>query len=651
MKNLFVRLAAGAMVASAIVPAACSNDDALGIGARQRETGTLKMRLQTTSESGKVYRLRQAVLPITPFSVSGPGVTLRSEDDPASAVLETFLAPGTYGINLNEGWFVEQVDELLGTATPIEATLLSSSFQVFDIQSNGETFVKFDFEVDGRRVGFGPPGRVIVGIGVHEKEGGTPGGLNVRRSLLETNQTAVSIFSLEQVLAAAGQNSGVFVDPNELYQRLVDTYASAPTGRLPDAAHCGDEITNGSPSLNGYPLRCDRLEHQQIDNLDAWFPIAVVNRLDLAPTDGSHCGQQRLIFANDAFIGNGRMFIIIEAQIPNPNPSCGVAACRPLADFWAALSDVDDAKERGSRLAQAFLLGSSDLLSAGFGPFLTVENLGVGTGNIRTNNFDDSPWTLREFKLVKESSVVHVAPFPIDSAPHGGLWNDLESLPAGEQCRANFLDALGGLLSNDPAEMAFVVDAPCLDAESPNDGFTQNYPFHLSVGSGAFRSALETRLLGTGLSPEDIAARAQFAGSCMGCHSEANGLFLGQGVFAPSSTGFVHVSEQFTEDCGDGTPCFGASQALKDVFLPRRLRALQDLMNFGGSCQGSDAGASVDGGAPADAGAPGNGGAGGGSSGGGTADAGTSVDGGAAHDAGTAAHGLTLGGQPAEVTH
>src|SRR5262245_58702150 len=99
MRNLIVRLAAGAMVASAIVPVGCSNDDELGIGARQRETGTLKMRLQTTSESGKVYRLRQAVLPITPFSVSGPGITLRSEDDPTSAVIETFLAPGTYGMS------------------------------------------------------------------------------------------------------------------------------------------------------------------------------------------------------------------------------------------------------------------------------------------------------------------------------------------------------------------------------------------------------------------------------------------------------------------------------------------------------------------------------------------------------------------------
>jgi hypothetical protein len=600
MKNLFVRLAAAAMVACAIFPSACSRDDRGAVPAPVAETGTLKMKLQTTSASGKVYRLRQAVLPVTSF-FTGTGVTLRSEDDPTRAVLEAFLAPGGYQIGLQDGWFIEQVDELLGSATFVNATLLSPQFQFFEIQSNQETFMKFDFEVDGQRVGFGPPGRLIVGIGVQER-GSSPGGLNPRRSLLETNQVAVSTLTLDQVLAAAQQNSGFVPDPIDLYQRLVDTYASEPNGRIPDAVHCGDETTDGAPSLNGYPLRCDRLEHQQIDNIGSWFPIAVVNRVDLAPLDGTHCGQQRLIFANNAPIGNGRMFIIVEAQIPNPNPACGVAACRPLADFWAAQSGIADATERGNRLAQAFLFGSSELSAAGFGPFLTVDNLSVGSGNVRTNNFDDFVWTLREFKLAKDESLVRVAPFPVDSAPHGALWNDTQFLAAGEQCRSNFLDALDGLLTNDPAEMAFVVDTPCLDAESQND-FSQDYRSHLSLGSGAFRSALEARLAGTGLTPEDIATRAQFAGSCIGCHQEANGAPLGNGVSAPFSNSFVHVNEFALENCGDGSECFAASPALKEVFLPRRLRALTDLLAGPTACGSIDAGV-PEGGAPADAGPP-----------------------------------------------
>ncbi|HEX4336809.1 MAG TPA: hypothetical protein VH062_12910 [Polyangiaceae bacterium] len=106
------------------------------------------------------------------FVSSTPGaITLSSEDDPNSPVIERFMAPGPYDIQLFDGWFVEQVDNLLGTTAIVPATLESSSFQFFDITSDQETFVKFDFLVDGSRVTFGPPGRLIVGIGIHETGG------------------------------------------------------------------------------------------------------------------------------------------------------------------------------------------------------------------------------------------------------------------------------------------------------------------------------------------------------------------------------------------------------------------------------------------------------------------------------------------------
>jgi hypothetical protein len=129
--------------------------------------------------------------------------------------------------------------------------------------------------------------------------------------------------------------------------------------------------------------------------------------------------------------------------------------------------------------------------------------------------------------------------------------------------------------------MAFVVDAACRDSESPNDGFTQDYQTHLSNGSGTFRAALAAKLAGTGLTPENIADRARFAGSCIGCHEEMNGAPLGHGVTAPSSNEFVHVDESQLEDCGDGSRlCFTASPALKKVFLPRRMQALNDVLGL-----------------------------------------------------------------------
>jgi len=130
------------------------------------------------------------------------------------------------------------------------------------------------------------------------------------------------------------------------YRYGSDLFDFAPgfLGQDPTASHCDDQGAElfGGPGLNGYPLQCGRLESQQFNNLDTWFPIAAVNRLDLAATDGSNCGQQRLVFANNQLIGNGRMLMIIEAQVPNPNPACGVDACLPVAELWASVGATSD---------------------------------------------------------------------------------------------------------------------------------------------------------------------------------------------------------------------------------------------------------------------------------------------------------------------
>jgi hypothetical protein len=210
--------------------------------------GTLSLNLESVSQSGKVYRLRDAtffvnpafVFPTEPFPPPFPGgstgfggapsfpdggievgggaggpialdggfpqggfvgsggffggdggfftagsvgaggfvspgsgsFTLSSEENPDEPVIERFLAPGGYEIDLFPGWFIEQVDSALGTSAQVPATLESSEFQLFNISSDQETFVRFDFLVDGSRVSFGSPGRLIVGIGINETNGG-----------------------------------------------------------------------------------------------------------------------------------------------------------------------------------------------------------------------------------------------------------------------------------------------------------------------------------------------------------------------------------------------------------------------------------------------------------------------------------------------
>jgi hypothetical protein len=459
------------------------------------------------------------------------------------------------------------------SGTRVDAHLLSDALQFFQLFGGDEAFIVYTFQIGGEVIDF-TRGRVRIGIDIIEDPSvcvPPDGVLDPERVLMEVNTQALANIDLLSVLDALGRNEGMNENGLDLYHQIVDSYATADQGRLASAIHCGDETTGGVPTLNGYPIECNRIERFQFDNLSEFFPTAFVNRLDLMPQNGAHCGQQRVIFANNA---QNRMFMILEAQIPNPHPELGTEGCVPLARFWAEQNDISDPFERGIRLSEAFLFGSPELAEFGFGPFYTATNLTVGSGQIRTNQFDQSPWTLREFKLAENGEEVVAVPFPTAEAPNGALWNENSGLPQGAECRENFLSALDGLLTDDPAQMSFVVDQACKDAESRND-FSQDYSSQLSQG---FREELEARLVGTGLDADDIANRAQFAGSCIGCHEEAAGRFLGRNVFAPFSNGFVHVQE-FAVECQNGSFCFQPSPALRNTFLPSRLQVLGQILD------------------------------------------------------------------------
>ena len=499
----------------------------------------------------------------------------------------------------------------------VEAQLVSDAIQSFFLFGFDEAFVRYTFHVGAEELDF-EHGRLHIGIDIIEnpEECETPEGvIDPARVLLETNLEALGSTSLRDVFDALASNAEMSGDGFRLYQEVIDSYASADQGVLADAVHCGDETTDGVPTLNGYPITCNRFEHNHIDDPEGFFATAFVNRMDLAPQNGAHCGQQRVIFSSNTF---SRMFMILEAQIPNPAPELGIQGCAPLAQFWLDQDSIDDAFVRGERLREAFLTGAPDLEAFGFGPFMTATNLTIGSGQIRTNQFDSFPWTLREFKLALDGASVTAIPFPVAESPPGLLWNENIDSPQGEACRESFLNAVGGLLTNDLNQMSFIVDDICKDSESRND-FSENYVSQLSEG---FRGQLEERLLGTNLTPEDAANRAQFAGSCIGCHVEANGAFLGDGVTAPFSNDFVHVFE-FPSRCeSEQGECFTPSPALRQAFLPSRMRVLgqvldipivEDPCNGGSGGIGGTGGTSV-GGAFSTGGFPGTGGFGSGAS-------------------------------------
>jgi hypothetical protein len=131
---------------------------------------------------------------------------------------------------------------------------------------------------------------------------------------------------------------------------------------------------------------------------------------------------------------------------------------------------------------------------------MNSTHLGPEGGQVRTNNFNDFIWTLREFHFQPGPDVLP-RPVPVAESPNGELWNDLSSLAQGPACRESFLEAMGGLLGNNLAAMTFPVAEECKDAESPNDFFRQDYQLHLGSGSFEFVDQIEQRIAGTASVP------------------------------------------------------------------------------------------------------------------------------------------------------
>ncbi len=140
-------------------------------------------------------------------------------------------------------------------------------------------------------------------------------------------------------------------------------------------------------------------------------PLALFNRLDLAPATFEHCGEYRVVYA----VPNGgskRFLLIFEAMLPNPHfkvgdPVASEAGCRPVAEFWAGLGSIagtDEAAvrtERARRLAQFYYDGAVDAapdLDA-FEPVVSFRHYGGdgGRGQVRANMFFEGGWQLREW--------------------------------------------------------------------------------------------------------------------------------------------------------------------------------------------------------------------------------------------------------------
>lgn len=413
-----------------------------------------------------------------------------------------------------------------------------------------------------------------------------------RRSLFVTElEVLESALSLEDVLGALADDIGnPAFDALTLWQQLWDTQNTGPGLGL--GFHCDDQLdASGAPSLNGFPIQCPRNEGDEINvdpfdsNLPSFYePIALVNRLDLAPTDGANCGEFRAIFART---GGSRNLLIFEAVLPNPAPSCGLKGCRVVAKFWERLSRIDDPATRAAALRQFYLRGFP---SRGIEPVIQAAHFNVGTGQIRTNQFMTGPepqrWQLREFKLVQLCEAIGncmplFAPVTTKGNPFGALFDETSGLQKTADFQRHYLTQVENLAMNNIHRFFASVPDRFNAGQSTSQTNENNYPFH-AANSPRFTNAVNVRLnqIGSPLSAEHIVRRSM-ALSCAGCHQLNNNApanDLGAGITWPQSLGFVHVHENLI-DIIDGQEHFAISPALEDVFIPQRERVFERYLD------------------------------------------------------------------------
>lgn len=410
----------------------------------------------------------------------------------------------------------------------------------------------------------------------------------MRRSFAITDLAILDGFSFERVMNALVDRSGVRgVTATRLYQQLLDTQNRKPGLVTADGPHCDDFLVDGRPSFNGFPRHCPTPEGALATGdpfVPAQFiPLAIINRFDLTASDGSHCGQYRLIFARKASQSDTLHFIF-EGVLPNPNPDKDLEGCRPVAQFWADLSRINSISERRAKLETFFFTGLP-----GFAPVVDPDNYSRASGGgIRSFHYSPSLGgkpQFYQFRLEKSCAGticrLLMAPDVLQNSPMGSFFNATKA--QGQRFRENFIQQVETLAIPDRNRYFMDVPREFLIAESdPVDGelaflFLPSFLSGLVTLEGqAFNARITTELrrVGSSLTPTDIVYRAQTQ-NCYGCHAAAAvGLRL---VSPPPIAILQHISERFQEQ-GEAGARYSISPAMHNQFLPHRMEVLRNFL-------------------------------------------------------------------------
>ncbi|HEX8698610.1 MAG TPA: hypothetical protein VF815_07225 [Myxococcaceae bacterium] len=442
-----------------------------------------------------------------------------------------------------------------------------------------------------------------IGVSTQELLDSTPRTIDMRRSLAVTDESILASFPFQDVMQQLVNQAGVAgVDRLSLFRQLWDTQNVKPGLGL--GAHCNDTVSATlGPTLNGLPYECPRAEGQQASadpylnpttNPDAYVPIGLFNRFDLAPSNGANCGEYRIVYAKRSGIsGFSRNLVIFEAVLPNPRTDKGLEGCRPVVEFWAGLSTpTRTSADRASALRSFYFTGL-----AGFQPVIHLDNYGnrtsSATGQLRTNQFMGGNWNLREFKLKKTCTTactLQWVPVTDKTNPAARLFdsNNNPSLPLAAEFQTAFVATeVSRLALNDINRFNMILADKFNSGQSiAAPGGDTDYLAELSSSGNTLPGSIQTKLtsIGSTLTPQQIVARAQ-ALSCAGCHQLSNNRDLGFRDAAgavipwPRSLGFTHVTEQQREPSPDGGNRFVISEALTTTFLPHRKKVFENFLN------------------------------------------------------------------------
>ncbi|HEU4522349.1 MAG TPA: hypothetical protein VFT12_10120, partial [Thermoanaerobaculia bacterium] len=390
-----------------------------------------------------------------------------------------------------------------------------------------------------------------------------------------------------------------------LFRQLWDTQAASPG--VTSGPHCDD---NGS-TINDFAIQCPRIEGNEavgtdpqiVTRMGEYAVLSLVNRLDLAHLGWRNCGEHRIIYGKRG-TGFAKNLIIFEAVLPNPRPGCR-EGCIPVAEFWRSLSGESDPVKRAQALDRFFYTGLP-----GFRPVVHVDHYSAtgvssgygssGSGQIRTNQFLQQPWVLKEFKTVLDCGVTpctfNFVPIMVKTNPHGPLWNEDDPHVLGPAFRSNTESQLPRLEVNALTRFGYEVDLPHDAGQSISQfipAFIDNYRQQMNLASTS--TSFRANLGGGSLTADQVANRA-VAQSCAGCHNPATfginaGGAIGTVTTPPGSSvasttqwpdvvpdGFVHVNVPPASPRPEfaGNPAFGGglgqelSPALLDFFLPDR---------------------------------------------------------------------------------